>query len=200
MPSLPPPKMIISSRMATARCPCRARGTGPVKEETRLQLRRLGAAIFPTPAPRPTMPRAPRAPRLVAGEAGHRLQRCAREARHVTRGPRPPHGPRPPQPAATWLALGAPPGWGAPPVHRPCLPLLCLDFPAGSPRRRDRPVLQVHSEHLPSGRVAPSRRLSRRSQVLGLGEGLGQNCHLTGCGGEWPGARSLVRLGAVRPR
>lgn len=137
------------------------------------------------PNPRPSAHNAPRATGPTArggsggGETGHRLQRCAREARHVTRGPRPPHGPRPPQPAATWLALGAPPGWGAPPVHRPCLPLLCRGFPAGSPR--------IHSEHLPRGRAAPSRRLSRRSQVQGLGQGLGQSCHLTDSRANGPG-------------
>lgn len=68
--------MIISSRMATARCPCRARGTGPVKEETRLQLRRLGAAIFPTPAP--SAHNALRATGSTArGEDERRLQLCA---------------------------------------------------------------------------------------------------------------------------
>lgn len=47
-----------------------------MKEETRLQLRRLGAAIFPTPAPLPTMHRAPLRRRCSRGRAGTGLQLC----------------------------------------------------------------------------------------------------------------------------
>ncbi|MEE6521103.1 hypothetical protein FKM82_019167 [Ascaphus truei] len=43
--------MIMSSRITTTRCPCRERGTGPVKEDTRLQFNSTGAAIITPSAP-----------------------------------------------------------------------------------------------------------------------------------------------------
>lgn len=109
--------MIISSRMATARCPCRARGTGPVKEETRLQLRRLGAAIFPTPAPLPTIHRARSGASARGGGRGPASSCEPGRGCHVTMGA---------LGEAAGLSEALSPGWAARP-----LPL--TTWPAGTP-------------------------------------------------------------------